>query len=158
MRLTLWQRWRCCFLSRCAEHVQTHRRRSADTWCSQRKTAWLSLKTRHTQAIMPVTLCNNNSQRSHTFNQDHIVFKNAVLWNAEMHTFFTYLLSVLLCFRSTVTNGAWSLNRPLFYCWRFAVFKPSRSTLWLPKFNQFSRVHRYICGKIFMKIRSVVFT
>jgi len=27
---------------------------------------------------------------------------------------------------------------------------------WLPKFNQFFPVHRYICVKIFMKIRSVV--
>jgi len=29
---------------------------------------------------------------------------------------------------------------------------------WLPKFNQFFLVHRYICDKLFMKIRSVVFT
>jgi len=27
----------------------------------------------------------------------------------------------------------------------------------LPKFNQIFLVHRYICGKVFMKIRSVVF-
>ena len=30
--------------------------------------------------------------------------------------------------------------------------------LLLPKFNQFFLVHRYVCGKIFVKIRSVVFT
>jgi len=29
---------------------------------------------------------------------------------------------------------------------------------WLPKFNQFFPVHRYICGKIFVNVRSVVFT
>ena len=29
---------------------------------------------------------------------------------------------------------------------------------WLPKLNQFFLVYRYICGKIFAKIRSAVFT
>jgi len=28
---------------------------------------------------------------------------------------------------------------------------------WLSKFNKFFLVHRYICGKIFVKIRSVDF-
>jgi len=28
----------------------------------------------------------------------------------------------------------------------------------LPKFNHFFFVHRHICGKVFIKIRSVVFT
>ena len=36
--------------------------------------------------------------------------------------------------------------------------EPSCGSGWLPKFKQFFIVHRYICGKIFMKIHSVVFT
>ena len=35
---------------------------------------------------------------------------------------------------------------------------PGSGGEWRPKFNQFFLVHWYICSKIFMKIRSVVFT
>ena len=48
---------------------------------------------------------------------------------------------------------------PISQCWRILLKIPGSGTAgrWVPKFNQFFLVHRYICDKIFVKIHWVVF-
>jgi len=73
---------------------------------------------------------------------------------------FTYLLSALVCFRSTPGSRC-SFNRrycnvEVFHLRVFVIQKRISYKIWpvLPC----TQNHRYICRKIFVKIRSVVFT
>jgi len=112
---------------------------------------------------------NRNSQRPHTSAKENMVWIQIRTMDSDSGSRLLpkfngdFLVQGYICHKifmkiRSLFSDLWQKS-PISQCWRILWKIPGSGSAggWLPKFNQFFLVYRYICGKIFVKIRSVVF-
>jgi len=95
-----------------------------------------------------------SNRRVHTFAKAKL-WKNVVFCNVVVNAVRLIYYPYVSVSSPLYTKWAWSLNRrysTVELCQFTYVHDPEAA-----KFNQFFLVHTYICGEIFVKIRSVAF-